>query len=365
MSKHTLSGVDFTNGKRVNQVFDFSSDDLLNINKSGSFLNPEGGSSSLFDTTKIAEDLTKKSKKENKNNTTDKVDTFVEKVESQSPYEVLTDAFGGIEKLPTDLQPITGIKDSSNILGTILGDESKRVVDTRFDVKGLKDNQEIRLIPYTKPEDQKYYIADKNAPGPMTLGGTLASLIDTLSFQKLDLDKLGTKFQPRLAGILERKIDLTDPANYKLSKIETDLVNKELVNKGIDTVEEDATSGVDEATTESIEQQKKQTKFDRGERLKDALQTAGVNFATMPIYTRILEDAARRRLELDKAMLGAREMMPSNIQNIMLSKQAQQQMASSAFAEELKAVAAQQDAATKFAGLGMQRAFGQPTSFRA
>ena len=44
----------------------------------------------------------------------------------------------------------------------------------------------------------------------------------------------------------------------------------------------------------------------------------------------------------------------------MLSKQAQQIMASSAFAEEAKALAAQQDAATKFAGLGMQRSFGQP-----
>ena len=78
----------------------------------------------------------------------------------------------------------------------------------------------------------------------------------------------------------------------------------------------------------------------------------------MPIYTRLLEDAAKRRLELDKAMLGAREMMPSNIQNIMLSNQAQQQMASSAFAEEAKALAAQQDAATRFAGLGMERRFG-------
>jgi len=366
MSEHTLSGVDFTNGKRVNQVFNLS-DDLLNINKSGTYLSPEGGSSSLFDTTKIAEEITKKSKeKKEKNNTekeksnTEKVDTFVEKVEKEAPYEILTDAFGGINKLPTDLQPITGIKDYSNIFSEILADENKRVVDTKFDVEGLEDNQEIRLMPYTKPEDEKYYIADKNAPAPFTLAGSLASLIDTLTFQKTDLDKLGTKFQPRVAGIKERQIDLTDPKNFKLSKIEKDLVNKELKDRGIDTVEEDATSGVDKATTTSIEQQKKQTQFDRRERLKDALQTAGINFATMPIYTRILEDAARRRLELDKAMLGAREMMPSNIQNIMASKQYQKNLASSAFAEELKAVAAQQDAATKFAGLGMQRAFGQP-----
>ena len=344
MSEHTLSGVDLTNGKRLN--LNFTSGDLF-------------GTGDLFDTTKIVEDI-RKNKKEKEKSNTEKVDTFVEKVEKESPYEKLTDAFGGIKKLPTDLQPIAGIKDSSNILGTILGDESKRVVDTKFDVKGLKDNEEIRLMPYTKPEDQKYYIADKRAPGAFTLAGSLASLIDTLTFQKTDLDKLGTKFQPRIAGIKERQIDLTDPKNFKLSKIEKDLVDKELKDRGIDTVEEDATSGVDKATTTSIEQQKKQTQFDRRQRLRDALQTAGINFATMPIYTRILEDAARRRLELDKAMLGAREMMPSNIQNIMASKQYQKNLASSAFAEELKAVAAQQDAATKFAGLGMQRSFGQP-----
>ena len=343
MSEHTLSGLDLTNGKRVN--FNFTSGDLL----------PNTG---LFDTTKIAKDLTEKSNK-NKSNT-EKVDTFVQKVQESSPYETLSEAYGGIEKLPTDFKPILGIKDSSNILSEILGDESKRVVDTRFNIKDLKPNEEIRLIPFTKPEDQKYYVADKRAPGPFTLAGTFASLIDTLSGQRTDLDKLGTKFQMRVKGIKDRQINLADPSIYKLSKIEENLINRELETQGIDTVEEDATSGVDKATDKSIEQQRKQSKFDRQERLKDTLQTTATNFATIPFYTRLLEDAAKRRLELDKAMLGAREMMPSNIQNIMASKQAQRSLASSAFAEELKAVAAQQDAATKFAGLGMQRSFGQP-----
>ena len=151
---------------------------------------------------------------------------------------------------------------------------------------------------------------------------------------------------------------LADVLEQDVTAILGSTVNQELVNRGIDTVEDDATSGVDKATTKSIEQQRKQSAFDRRERLKDTLQTQATNFATIPFYTRLLEDAAKRRLELDKAMLGAREMMPSNIQNIMLSKQAQQQMASSAFAEEAKALAAQQDAATNFAGLGMQRKFG-------
>ena len=50
--------------------------------------------------------------------------------------------------------------------------------------------------------------------------------------------------------------------------------------------------------------------------------------------------------------------MPSNIQNIMLSKQAQAATAASAEAERARAAADQQDAATRFAGLGMQRRFG-------
>ena len=52
-------------------------------------------------------------------------------------------------------------------------------------------------------------------------------------------------------------------------------------------------------------------------------------------------------------------MMPSNIQNIMLSKQAQQEVWHLLLLQkEAKALAAQQDAATGFAGLGMQRRFG-------
>ena len=247
MSEHTLSGLDLTNGKRVN--FNFTSGDLL----------PNTG---LFDTTKIAKDLTEKSNK-NKSNT-EKVDTFVQKVQESSPYETLSEAYGGIEKLPTDFKPILGIKDSSNILSEILGDESKRVVDTRFNIKDLKPNEEIRLIPFTKPEDQKYYVADKRAPGPFTLAGTFASLIDTLSGQRTDLDKLGTKFQMRVKGIKDRQINLADPSIYKLSKIEENLINRELETQGIDTVEEGATSGVDENIDKSIEQQQKQSKFERG-----------------------------------------------------------------------------------------------------
>jgi len=330
MSEHTLSGIDFTNGKRVN----------LNFNTGDLFPNRN----LRFDSSKVAKEITDKKK-----SNTEKVDTFVEKVELDSPFVKLSDAFGGIEKLPDAFKPIKGVDQGFDLIGEPI----KRVIPN-YKIKGLKENEEVRIVPFSKPKDPKYFIIDKDAPGIASLGGSLASFIDTITGQRTDLDRLGRDFNAR-----PKLIDLSDPKNYELSKIETDLVNQELVNRGIDTVEEDATSGVNKATDKSIEQQRKQSAFDRKERLKDTLQTQATNFATIPFYTRLLEDAAKRRLELDKAMLGAREMMPSNIQNIMLSKQSQKSLASSAFAEEAKAIAAQQEAATGFGGLGMQRRFGQ------
>ena len=341
MSEHNLSGIDFTNGRRVN----------LNFNTGDLFPN-----TNLFDSSKIAKEITDKKK-----SNTEKVDTFVEKVEAQNPYEKLADAYGGIEKLPADFQPIKEVTSPFNLLNLMSGTPSKKVVETQFDVKGLKPNEEIRIVPGTE-NDPRYFKIDKRAPGVKTLGSTFAGIIDAISGQTLDLDKMGKEFKLTDRDYIKSNlVDLTDPKNFKLSKIEQNLVNRELETQGIDTVEEDATSGVGAATDKSIEQQKKQSAFDRRERLKDTIQTQATNFATIPFYTRLLEDAAKRRLELDKAMLGAREMMPSNIQNIMLSKQSQKNLASSAFAEELKAIGYQSEIANKFGApeATIGRRFGQ------
>ena len=318
MSKHTLSGIDFTNGARVNQSFDLSD-------------NPIYG------------DVLKKSNK--KKNNTEKVDTFVEQVQAASPYTTLSeasDAFGGMSNLPETLQPKFKIAtDDKNILGT-----PSLKMQSQYKFAGVGDDEEVRLIPGMFGAKSKAEVVGKDAPRvglPRVFAGLLDPLIPG------DFDKRDNR----------RLIDLKDPKSFELSKIQSNIVKSQLEAAGIDVPEDDATKGVDKATTKSIEQQRKQSAFDRRERLKDTLQTQATNFATIPFYTRLLEDAAKRRLELDKAMLGAREMMPSNIQNIMLSKQSQRSLASSAFAEEAKALAAQQEAATGFAGLGMQRRFGQ------
>ena len=318
MSKHTLSGIDFTNGARVNQSFDLSD-------------NPIYG------------DVLKKSNK--KKNNTEKVDTFVEQVQAASPYTTLSeasDAFGGMSNLPETLQPKFKIAtDDKNILGT-----PSLKMQSQYKFAGVGDDEEVRLIPSFFGAEAKAEVVGKDAPR-VGLPRIFAGMLDP--FIPGDFDKRDNR----------RLIDLKDPKSFELSKIQSNIVKSQLEAAGIDVPEDDATKGVDKATTKSIEQQRKQSAFDRRERLKDTLQTKATNFATIPFYTRLLEDAAKRRLELDKAMLGAREMMPSNIQNIMLSKQSQRSLASSAFAEEAKAIAAQQEAATGFGGLGMQRRFGQ------
>ena len=307
MSKHTLSGIDFTNGARVNQSFDLSD-------------NPIYG------------DVLKKSNK--KKNNTEKVDTFVEQVQAASPYTTLSeasDAFGGMSNLPETLQPKFKIAtDDKNILGT-----PSLKMQSQYKFAGVGDDEEVRLIPGMFGAKSKAEVVGKDAPRvglPRVFAGLLDPLIPG------DFDKRDNR----------RLIDLDDPKNFELSKVQSNLLKSQLEAAGIDVPEDDATKGVDAATDKSIEQQRKQSAFDRRERLKDTIQTQATNFATIPFYTRLLEDAAKRRLELDKAMLGAREMMPSNIQNIMLSKQSQRSLASSGFAEELKAIAEQQEQANKF-----------------
>lgn len=69
-------------------------------------------------------------------------------------------------------------------------------------------------------------------------------------------------------------------------------------------------------------------------------------------------EATERALSASQRYKAFKEMLPSNIQAIMESKQRQQQLASDAFAREAGAVATQQQAATGMAGLGLGRRFG-------
>ena len=290
MSKHTLSGVDLSNGERVNQTFEI----------------------------------------DNKN---DKI------------------------KKPKYFKNLQDIKDYYGVdLDTPL-----------LDFEGLSINDLKRQYGHSElPEGTEFYqggfldptkegtVLDKNRP--KNLLRPLASFADLIMRDTTDFDKLGILGEGRYKD-LSKTIDKDDLSKYLIPLAE----RKNLETK-LDTAFPEEMPSKEELTQESIQEELSRREvidpLDRKKRREQAIETLVSNTVSMPIYTRLLEDAAKRRLELDKAMLGAREMMPSNIQNIMLSKQAQQQMASSAFAEEARALAAQQDSATRFAGLGMQRRFG-------
>ena len=291
MSKHTLSGTDLSNGKRINQTFEIEDKD--------------------------------------------------ERVGRPKNFKTLKDIkdFYGVG-LDTPLQDFDGL--TINQLKKEFG-HSELPEGTEFYQGGFLD------------PTKEGTVLDKNRP--KNLLRPLASFADLIMRDTTDFDKLGILGEGRYKD-LSKTIDKDDLSKYLIPLAE----RKNLETK-LDTAFPEEMPSKEELTQESIQEELSRREvidpLDRKKRREQAIETLVSNTVSMPIYTRLLEDAAKRRLELDKAMLGAREMMPSNIQNIMLSKQAQQQMASSAFAEEAKALAAQQDAATKFAGLGMQRRFGQ------
>ena len=290
MSKHTLSGTDLSNGKRINQTFEIEDKD--------------------------------------------------ERVGRPKNFKTLKDIkdFYGVG-LDTPLQDFDGL--TINQLKKEFG-HSELPEGTEFYQGGFLD------------PTKEGTVLDKDRP--KNLLRPLASFADLILRDTTDFDKLGILGEGRYSDI-SKTIDQDDLSKYLLPSA----FQKKAENV-LDTAFPEELPSKEELTQESIQEELSRREvidpLDKKKRREQAIETLVSNTVSIPIYTWLLEDAAKRRLELDKAMLGAREMMPSNIQNIMLSKQAQQQMASSAFAEEAKALAAQQDAATNFAGLGMQRRFG-------
>ena len=204
----------------------------------------------------------------------------------------------------------------------------------------------------------KKIIVDKERPkGVFRLA---AQLRDTLSGQTTDFDKLGGKIDEetgaydQFAGVTQ----VTDDLEKKFSPIQTKRIEKYL------KAELDEPKTALEETEEGIEAYKTMLGDDDlynqiNKRNRDiALQNQMQYMATEPIRQAFANRAAESAAQRGLRIRAAKEGMPSNIQNIMLSKQAQAATASSAEAERARAAADQQDAATRFAGLGMQRRFG-------
>jgi hypothetical protein len=249
--------------------------------------------------------------------------------------------------------------------------ENKKILDKDFknptNVEELKAiygqtlptslSTQLGNVPYDIPEGKeivqapglvnrilgKKVIADKDRPkGLLRMA---AQLVDTVSGQRTDLDKLGDG----------TKVDV-DSLSRPLSPYQQKIVEKQL--KEDFGREKTATEGIKENFEALKDIYPELSDMARKERRKAAIDAQLQYMATEPVRQAFLNRAAEQAMQRGLRVRGALEAMPSNIQNIMTAKQAQRSLASSAFAEEARAAAAQQDAATRFAGLGMQRRFG-------
>ena len=72
--------------------------------------------------------------------------------------------------------------------------------------------------------------------------------------------------------------------------------------------------------------------------------------ATYPWLSQAASEATDRNLTASQVYQSFAQGLPSNVQNIMASKQAQMAFAASSEAERARAMAAQSDAAKRFAG---------------
>ena len=213
-----------------------------------------------------------------------------------------------------------------------------------------------KLIPEGKEiikRKGKEFLVDKDRPkGPMALAAGIMDFFDP----EADRDKLGGMGQIQPDGTYAYNpvggLEEFDPKD--LSKLTLNPSQKRLADKlykeetaGMGT----PTDTLDDAMKAYFDYKKKgDTQSRKGRILDNALEFLNMRMQT-PFVMKTLKDAStfkqQQLLDAERIKQG----MPNAQQARMLA-------ASSAFAQEAQAIAAQQEAANRFAGLGMQRRFG-------
>ena len=259
----------------------------------------------------------------------------------------LAKAYGGLDKVPDSLKPFVTTQQGG----------IKRI-DSRFNIKGVGKDEELRLLPGSDSfgREGKYYVSKKDAPKLGGLGSTLGGIVDAVTGNRTDFDRLGSDFSAR-----PELIDINDPSNYLVSQAQQSQVLGGLEQAGVNV-------GGASSPTAGIKEQLELIKGSGGDDLIDFYSKAGKRAAgdafkqyalTEPIrqmYENRAGNIAQQRLLDATAVL---EQMPSAVQDIMSKKQEQRFKDQVGTADLNRAMAAQQDAATRMAGLGMQRQFGQ------
>ena len=184
---------------------------------------------------------------------------------------------------------------------------------------------------------------------PMGLRGGIASLVDAGTFGATDFDKMGGgPLQGLLTGSQQSMQGYGGKftGDYKLPKVLQDRLKAE------EEGSKDPLDNMDKILNAEMKYEKEMDAFRRkGRGLDSAMEFANLQ-AQMPFYMNQLKDLTtfkqRQLLDAEKIKQG----LPN-------AQQARLLAADQGFAQQAGAIAGQQDAATRFAGLGMQRGFGQ------
>ena len=213
-----------------------------------------------------------------------------------------------------------------------------------------------KLIPEGKEiikRKGKEFLVDKNRPkGPAALAAGIMDFFDP----EADRDKLGGMGQIQPDGTYAYNpvggLEEFDPKD--LSKLTLNPSQKRLADKlykeetaGMGT----PTDTLDDAMKAYFDYKKKgDTQSRKGRVLDNALEFLNMRMQT-PFVMKTLKDASTFK---QQQLLDAERIK----QGLPNAQQARMLAGSTAFAQEAQAIAAQQEAANRFAGLGMQRRFG-------
>lgn len=247
----------------------------------------------------------------------------------------LAEAYGGLDKIPDSLKAFNTTQE-----GGI------KKIDSRFNIKGLGKDEELRLLPGSDSfgSEGKYYVSKKDAPKLGGLGDIAGGIVDAITLQKTDLDRLGTDFNAK-----PEIIDINDPSNYLVSQAQKSAITNALEQAGVDTGLSGASNPLGDAEAQLTFLEKNADRMNKlyRDRAKGAAFDEFLNYTlTEPARRKNLEKARAIAINQDIQALLAKQALPNELQTRLLA-------ADTGFAQRAAAIAGQADAATRMAGLGV------------
>ena len=237
-----------------------------------------------------------------------------------------------------DFLPVAPVTERADTFRERLEKAGLNYLPLPLQVGGAKFNEQVY-------DPKRGVFVGKNRPTGLL--GALASYADGLTYGLTDFDQLG-------GGLLGSKKSLRGfggaPTDYELpTSLKETLALQEKAKKEKES--KDPTGDIQEIVNETLRYKKgADTQSRKGRVLDNVLE-----FLNMRMQTPFIIDTLKDASTFKQQQLLDAERIKQGLPN---AQQLRMQAASNAFATEAAAIAAQQEAANRFAGLGMQRRFG-------